>query len=194
MMREAGGFDRADGVEKAAAAETEWTAHRYSVPLPGTFDEVIGRFESLVASYPQDEFAALLTRGAPWRDILARTQALAPLRFLLYWKNDARPMMAAAGDTQPCVACLMGNHTLAEQRFRFDGRVMNYAPLRVEFTADSNSRVWFTFDQPSTQFGSFAIPAVAAVGADLDDKLDALVEHLGGNVPPRLRPTGQTPA
>ena len=123
-----------------------------------------------------------------------QTEALAPLGFLLYWKNDARPMMAAAGDSQPCVAYLMGNHTIAERMFRYDGRVMNYAPLCVAFTADSTGRVWFTFDQPSAQFGSFAIPAVAAVGADLDDKLCALVEHLGGNVPQRLRPSGQTPA
>jgi hypothetical protein len=192
-MSEAGGSGRADGLEEAAA-ETEWTAHRYSVPLPGTFDEVIGRFESLVTSYPHDEFTSLLAQGAHWRDILERTEALAPLGFLLYWKNDTRPMMAAAGDSQPCVAYLMGNHTIAEQMFRFDGRVMNYAPLRVEFTADSAGRVWFTFDQPSAQFGSFDIPAVAAVGADLDDKLGTLVEHLGGNVPPRLQPSGQTPA
>ena len=87
----------------------------------------------------------------------------------------------------------MGNHTIAERMFRFDARVMNYAPLRVEFTAGHDGRVWFTFDQPSTQFGSFGIPAIAAVGAELDRKLAILVEHLGGIVPPRLQAAAQMP-
>ena len=65
----------------------------------------------------------------------------------------------------------MGNHTIAERMFRFDALVMTYAPLRVACTADHDGWVWFTFDQPSTQFGSFAIPDVTAVGADLDRKL-----------------------
>ena len=185
----AAGSDRAGGVE-----ETEWTARRFSVPLPGSFDEVIGRFEALVGPYPREEFAALLGWGASWQDILARTEALAPLGFLLYWKNDARPIMSAAGDSQPCVAYLMGNHTIAERMFRFDGRVMNYAPLRVEFTADHEGRVWFSFDQPSAQFASFGVPEVAAVGEDLDRKLSILLERLGGAVPPRLRAAAKMPA
>ena len=77
----------------------------------------------------------------------------------------------AGWDSQPCVVYLMGNHTIAERMFRFDALVMTYAPLRVACTADHDGWVWFTFDQPSTQFGSFAIPDVAAVGADLDRKL-----------------------
>jgi hypothetical protein len=173
--------DRTSGVEEAV-----WTTRRFSVPLPGQFDEVIGRFESFVTSYPHEEFAAMVERGSSWQEILERTNVLAPSGFLLYWKNDVRAIMSAAGDGQPCVAYLMGNHTIAERMFRFDGRVMNYASLRVEFTADHEGSVWFTFDQPSAQFASFGIPAVAAVGTDLDRKLCAIVERLGGIAPPRL--------
>jgi hypothetical protein len=177
-MSGAGGFHRAGGVREGTE-ETEWTTRRFSVTLPGSFDAVIGRFESLVAAYPRDEFAAMLVRDASWHDILVRTEALAPLGFLLYWKNDVRAMMTVASDSQPCVAYLMGNHTIAEQMFRFDGRIVNYAPLRVEFTADPNGQVWFTFDHPRAQFASFGIPAVKAVGEDLDRKLGTLVEQPG---------------
>jgi hypothetical protein len=69
---------------------------------------------------------------------------------------------------------------------QFDGRVMNYAPLRVDFTAEHEGSVWFIFDQPSAQFASFGIPAVTAVSTDLDRKRCAIVERLGVIAPPRL--------
>src|SRR5205809_5190389 len=40
--------------------------------------------------------------------------------------------------------------------------------------------------QPSTQFGSFGVPAVAAVGVELDRKLAALLEALRVEVPMAL--------
>jgi hypothetical protein len=84
------------------------------VPIPGHFDEVIGRFESLVTSSPYDEFAAMVERDSSRQEILERTHVLAPSGFLLFWKSDVRAIMAAARDGQLCGAYLMGNHTIAE--------------------------------------------------------------------------------
>ena len=77
----------------------------------------------------------------------------------------------------------MGNHTIAEQMFRHDPRAMLYAPLRTVIWEDRDGRAWFTADQPSRQLGSFGIPAVAAVGVELDRKLANLLELLGVEVP-----------
>lgn len=67
--------------------------------------------------------------------------------------------MRLAGDTAPCVAYLMGNHTIAERMFRHNPAAMLYAPLRTVLWQDSSSQAWFAVDQPSTQFGSFSAPA-----------------------------------
>src|ERR1700747_3165699 len=86
--------------------------------------------------------------------------------------------MQLAGDEQDCIAYLMGNVTIAEQMFRHEPRAMLYAPLHAVIWEDAHERAWFTADQPSTQFGSFGIPAVSAVGVELDRKLAALLEAL----------------
>ena len=52
---------------------------------------------------------------------------------------------------------------------------------------------WFTVDQPSTQFASFGIRAVSAVGVELDRKLAALLEALRVEVPMALVSSTVTP-
>lgn len=167
--------------------EQEWIARRLSVPIPGTFEEVVTRFEDTIGVYPADDFAERVARVESWDRILEHTQALAPLGFLIYWKNDVDKMMALAGDPALCVSYLMGNHTIAERMFRHDPRVMNYAPLRIEITQEPGGPVVFTADQPSTQFGSFGNESILGVGIDLDHKLAVVIEAIGGVAPVILR-------
>jgi hypothetical protein len=61
--------------------------------------------------------------------------------------------------------------------------IMLYAPLRTAIYEDREGMTWFAVDQPSTRFGSFGDPGIAAVGVELDRKLAALLEHLGAPVP-----------
>jgi hypothetical protein len=67
--------------------------------------------------------------------------------------------------------------------FRHDPRAMLYAPLHTVIWEDANARAWFTVDQPSTQFSSFGISAVSAVGVELDRKLAMLLAALRVEVP-----------
>jgi hypothetical protein len=70
-----------------------------------------------------------------------------------------------------------------------------YAPLHVAIWSHSDGKAFFTIDKPSDQFGSFAHPAVGAVGRELDSKLVGLLRHLHVAIPdilgradmPRLR-------
>jgi hypothetical protein len=95
---------------------------------------------------------------------------------MIYAKNEAHPLMRLAGDTALCVWYLMGNHTVAEQMYHYDPRVMFYAPLRAEISEEAGGATVFTFDQPSTQFSSFGHQRIAAVGVEPDSK-DALSSH-----------------
>jgi hypothetical protein len=168
--------------------EQEWTARRLSVPIPGTFANAVAKFEETIGVYPIEDFAARVQRVETWEEILDHTHELAPLGFLIYWRNDVDKMMSLAGDNAVCVSYLMGNHTIAERMFRHDARVMNYAPLRVELTQEVGGDVLFTVDQPSTQFGSFGNAEILEVGIDLDHKLAVVIERIGGTAPAILRP------
>jgi uncharacterized protein (DUF302 family) len=94
--------------------------------------------------------------------------------------------MRLAGDSPRCSSYLMGNHTIAERMYRHDPGIMLYAPLRTAIHEDANGTTWFSVDQPSTRFRSFADPAITAVGLELDHKLAALLGSLDAPVPPAL--------
>jgi uncharacterized protein (DUF302 family) len=168
----------------ATSGET-YTARRLTVGVPGV-REFQQLYEQAVPANPVKKIAALVRRTASWSEVIDAHAELAPHGFLIYWRNDVHGVMQLAGDNNDCIAYLMGNVTIAEQMFRHDPRAMLYAPLRTVIWEDAHERAWFTVDQPSTQFGSFGIPAVSAVGVELDRKLAALLEALRVEVPMAL--------
>ena len=168
-----------------ATSQETYTARRLTVAVPGV-REFQQRYEQAVPTNPVQEVAALVRREASWAEVIDAHAELAPHGFLIYWRNDVHGVMKLAHDENDCIAYLMGNVTIAEQMFRHDPRAMLYAPLRTVVWQDSYERAWFTVEQPSTQLASFGIPAVSAVGVELDRKLAALLEALGVDVPMAL--------
>ena len=171
------------------ARDSDYSARRLNLAIP----DVRGfqfAYEQAVPVVPADEVRALVRAGAPWSQMVTLIDQRAPFGFLIYYRNDVHPVMQAAGDKADCIAYLMGNHTIAERMFRYDPRVMLYAPLHTVIWEDSNGGAWFTVDQPSTQFSSFGRPEITAVGRELDLKLAALLEALSLNVPAVLTRRG----
>ena len=166
-------------------AEDWFGVARLTVPVP-SFAEFQARYEATVPALPIEAVSRLVAQKAPWPEMLKLIDERAPLGFLIYFRNDLQPVMALAGNVNACTSYLMGNHTIAERMFRHDPRAMLYAPLRTVIWEDAHERAWFTVDQPSTQFGSFGIPAVTSVGVELDRKLAALLEALRVEVPMAL--------
>ena len=56
--------------------------------------------------------------------------------------------MKLAHDDSDCVTYLIGNHTIAERMFRYDPRVMMYAPLHTVIWEDACGSAWFTSTSP----------------------------------------------
>jgi hypothetical protein len=158
---------------------------RLTVPVPSYLD-FQKRYEEAVPEMPLAAIQELVARNAPWSEMLSLIEGAAPHDFLIYRRENAGLVMKLAGDLAECVAYLMGNHTIAERMFRYDARVMLYAPLHTVIWEDHDGNAWFTADQPSTQIGSFGIPEVAAVGRELDEKLARLLEALDVEVPAPL--------
>jgi hypothetical protein len=172
-------------VGPVATSHETYTVRRLTVEVPGV-REFQRRYEQVVPANPLEKIAALVDGGASWADVIDAHADWAPNGFLIYWRNDVHDVMQLAGDDNDCVAYLMGNVTIAEQMFRHDPRAMLYAPLRTIIWEDAHARAWFTVDQPSTQFASLGVPAVSAVGVELDRKLAALLEILRVEVPMSL--------
>lgn len=183
-MTEASGAGRAYIAPVATSHET-YTVRRWTVEVPGV-REFQRLYEQAVPANPVEEIAALVQRGASWAEVIDAHAEWAPHGFLIYWRNDVHGVMQLASDENDCIAYLMGNVTIAEQAFRHDPRAMLYAPLRTVIWEDAQERAWFTVDQPSAQFGSLGIPAVSAVGVELDRKLAGLLEALRVEVPMAL--------
>jgi hypothetical protein len=161
-------------------------AARLTIQIDDSFDGFRNRYERAVPKFQTDRFDSLIDEGADWQRVLDATAENAPHDFILYWSREFTSLMGLAGDRSRCVAYLMGNHTIAQRMYRYNPAVMLYAPLRTAIVEDADDATWFTFEQPSSQFGSFNTPQITKVGCELDHKLAALLEHLGAPVPTSL--------
>ena len=166
---------------------TGYSVKRMTVEVGSTPADFRSRYELAVPPLPVDEVKALVERQAPWQEMVDLVSAVAPLGFLIYFKNDGfDPIVRLAGDTASGVAYLMGNHIKMERMYRYEPAVIMYAPLHTVIWGNPDGPAHFTFDKPSDQFGSFADPRITAVGLELDRDLAALLEHLGIAVPDEL--------
>jgi uncharacterized protein (DUF302 family) len=173
-------------VSTTAIAQVSHGVTRLTVDTRSPLRDFQARYEAAVPPAPMDEVTALIERRASWDEMLALVAARAPHGFLIYARIPVDPLMRLAGDATPCVAYLMGNHTIAERMFRHDPEVMLHAPLRTVIWEGPGGTARFSIDQPSVLFGSFGSPEIAAVGVELDRKVAALLDHLGVEVPPQL--------
>lgn len=159
---------------------------RLAIETGAPFEDFQARFDEAVPVYPAREFAALVARGADWETVLARTAAVAPHGFLVYWSLDVGALMSLAGHRSRCVEYLVGNHTIAERMYRHDPAVMVYAPLRLTIHGPPDGDATLTIERPSDLFRSFGVPAIAVVGTELDGRLAMLLSQLGTPVPREL--------
>ena len=159
---------------------------RLTIAVGAPFEEFRARYEDAVPPLDAARREALQAAGADWQAILDAAAENAPHGFMIYWSSDVGSLMRLAGSTRRCVEYLMGNHTIAERMYRHDPAVMLYAPLRTAIYDDAEGTAWFAIDQPSTRFASFGVPAITAVGIELDRKVAALLEFLDAPVPPAL--------
>ena len=159
---------------------------RLAIAVGTGFDDFRVRYEESVPSLDQARLDALVRDGADWDAVLGAAAENAPHDFIRYWTFDFGALMRLAGDSPRCATYLMGNHTIAERMYRHDPAIGLYAPLGTLIHEDAEGTAWFTVDQPSTRFGSFGDRRITEVGLELDQKLAALLEHLGAPVPSAL--------
>jgi Domain of unknown function DUF302 len=170
----------------SSISSTHYGVTRFTIDVGSTAPDFRSKYEEAVPPVPVDQVNDLVMQRSPWQEMRELIDSVAPFGLLIYGMIDAEPLMRLAGDDGSCVTYLMGNQTIAEQMFRYEPSVMLYAPLHTAIWSASDGAAHFTFDKPSDQFGSFANPAVATVGVELDRKVAALLDHLEVAVPEAL--------
>ncbi len=161
-----------------------YDVRRLELGVGAGFDDFRARFEAAVPKHDEARFAQLAADGAAWDEVLAVAAAGAPHGFMIFWGRYVTPLMSLDGSRADCASYLMGNPTIAAGMFRHHPGVMLYAPLRaVLYARVGDEQATFSIDQPSSHFASFGVPAITAVGVELDRKLAALLEFLGAPVP-----------
>lgn len=133
-------------------------AARLTIRIDDAFDGFRDRYQRAVPEFQADRLDALIDEGAYWQRVLDATAEDAPHDFILHWSRDFTSLMGLAGDRNRCVAYLVGNHTIAQRMYRYNPAVTLYAPLRTALVEDADNATWFTFEQSSSQFGSFNTP------------------------------------
>jgi hypothetical protein len=157
-------------------------SRRLVVALPQTYDEACERYESLV---PEVDFVRF-SEMASWQATLELAETNACHGFMRYYRSDITAAMIGSPSSWKTRQYLMGNHTIAERKFRHDPPVMVHAPLRTVLYVDPDGDTKLAVDQPSLLFDSYDKPEIAAVGRELDELLAGLITLLGGDVPPQL--------
>lgn len=158
------------------------------------YEKFRSRYEAAVPPADRPWLGETAGRHFRWHDAVADAGHPSPDGFVLYWRADMAALMTTGGELRPGTAYLMGHHAVAETIYRQDPAVMLYTPLRTLIYIDLNDRTRLAVDQPSTVFASFAEPAIAEYGIDLDRQLAELLSALGVEATPVLAAASMTPA
>jgi hypothetical protein len=157
------------------------------------YEKFRSRYEAAVPPADPSWRGETAGRHGRWHGAVADAGRPSPDGFVRYWRADMPPLMTAGGELRPGTAYLMGHDAVAEKIYRQDPAVMLYTPLRTLIYVDLNDRTRFTVDQPSTVFASFAEPAIAEYGVDLDRQLADLLSALGVEATPVLAAASTAP-
>ena len=153
------------------------------------YEKFRSRFEAAVPSVDLQRLGESAGRHARWRAVAGNAPSASG--FVLYWRTDMIPMMTTGGELRPSTAYLMGQPAIPEKVYRQDPAVMLYTPLRTLIYIDGDDRTRLAVDQPSTVLASFADPAIAEHGVELDRQLARLLDTPG--VVPNLMPAAEAP-
>jgi hypothetical protein len=154
-------------------------ATRLILDVDEPYEKFLSRFEAVVPAADPRLPGDCAGRHGRWPGIAGVTDLPGRPGFVLYWRADMTGLMTEDGELRPCTGYLMGSPAIAENLYRHDPAVMLYAPLRTLIYIDADDRTRFAVDQPSTVFASFADPAIARLGLDLDAQLAELLDALG---------------
>lgn len=112
------------------------------IDADASFEDLRGRYESLVPVIDPDALRALIEKG-DLDQVVRYTAEHTPHTFARFWTFDPTPMMRLVGHRTEVITYMMGNNIVVETMYRHDPLVMLYAPLRTAIYKDSAGATHF---------------------------------------------------
>lgn len=134
------------------------------------FDEQVPRFDQLVA-------LDLVLRGASWPEVeTAVGDRAGPTGFVALSRLDQGALMSLHGTPVQATQYLVGNPVIARMVVSVSGEAALYAPFPVAIYGDT-ARARISYTTPSSLLGSLGSAQIAAVAADLDERVRQTVQQ-----------------
>jgi uncharacterized protein (DUF302 family) len=155
--------------------KSSYVANHVRVTTAKSFAEVTGAFERQLGKFDPAALQASSSDPDPAAKTRSRLEAMAgPSGFMLFATLDHGSLLTLFGPPRRAMHYVIGNPLFALQMTRRKLGAGLYAPLRVLIYEEGEETV-LEYDSPSSVFGQFDDPEVAAVASMLDAKLAALV-------------------
>jgi Domain of unknown function DUF302 len=151
------------------------TGLAYAV-LIEAFEQEVGRWDAATAQ-------SLVQRKAPWSDVEAAVSRAGGARGLMIIEAINQGVVTSlSGRPKLCRLYLVGNPAIASGILDVDPRGAFYVPFRVCLYDDGGpGGAHIAYDRPSSFLAALGHPELAAVGAQLDEKIDGVTRALCGN-------------
>src|SRR5262249_24118804 len=128
-------------------------------------------------AYEPDMLKELAAGGDP-KTVRAKLEGLAgPNGLMLFGTQDHGLLLRFMSRNRKAVQYVVGNPSIAVQMTQHDIRASLYAPLRVLIYEDNDGKTCIEYDRPSSLFGQFGNERIAPTAAELDRKVEELVER-----------------
>jgi uncharacterized protein (DUF302 family) len=150
-----------------------------NVALNRSFDEIVQLFERELQFWPRETSVDLISHQAPWSAVQAEVARLGGRRgLMIFSKIDTGRLTSLSGRRKNSALYLVGNPVIANEILNIDPKGAFYVPFRVALYAQGGEgRASLCYDRPSS-FLARLDPRLAAIGRELDSKIDAVADAM----------------
>jgi uncharacterized protein (DUF302 family) len=151
---------------------------RTDVPTGVPYEELSQRFESTLGTWPAATAQKFVGRRAPWPEVEAEAAKFAgDFGLMIIAAVNQGALTSLSGHAKKCRLYLVGNPVIATKILDIDPRGALYVPFRVAiYEGDGDGGARISFDRPSSSLATLGNAKIDAIGRQLDDKIDTVVQ------------------
>jgi uncharacterized protein (DUF302 family) len=176
------GAGAAASAEKSSAllATTKRTIAQTVVTTRLAHNELVAAFERELGRWDSSAGALLVKRKAPWSEVEREVARMAGPRGLMVIESiDQGQVTSLSGSSNRCALYLVGNPVIANSILTVDPKGGLYVPFRVALYQNAGAKGGsVVYDRPSSFLAQLDHPELTEIGAQLDDKIDAVARFL----------------
>jgi uncharacterized protein (DUF302 family) len=158
------------------------TIARMDVPTGLPYDVLSQCFESTLGAWHPATALGLIERRAPWPDVEAEAAKIAgTFGLMIIAAINQGQLTSLSGHRKKCRLYLVGNPVIATRILDVDPLAALYVPFRVAiYEADGAGGARISFDRPGSSLATLGNAKIDAIGRQLDEKIDAVVQAICG--------------